>query len=104
MINCKSMTTLIMMNLKKLSGVAANLDLIDPMMYHRLVGSLMYMVNTRPNICFVVSTLGQFMCEMRKMHWVATKHVLRYLHGIVGYGLKHTSSSDMTFIGYSYSD
>ena len=68
MMDYKSMTTPMTMNLKKLSGVAAESDLVDPTMYRELVGSLMYLVNTRPNICFVVSTLGQFMCESRQMH------------------------------------
>jgi hypothetical protein len=49
----------------------------------------MYLVNTRPNICFVVNTLSQFMVELRQVHWVATKHVLRYLTGTVEYGLRY---------------
>ena len=38
------------------------------------------------------------------MHWVAAKHVLRYLHGTIGYGLRYTSNSDMRLVGYSDSD
>ena len=38
------------------------------------------------------------------MHWVAAKHVLRYLRGTVGYGLRYTSSSDLTLVSYSNSD
>ena len=38
------------------------------------------------------------------MHWVAAKHVLEYLRGTVGYGLRYTSSSDLTLVGYSDSD
>ena len=64
----------------------------------------MYLVNTRPDICFAVSTLGQFMCESRQMHWVVAKHVLRYLCGIVGYGLRYNSNSDLTLVSYSDSD
>ena len=64
----------------------------------------MYLVNTRPDICFIVSTLGQFMCEPRQMHWVAAELVLGYLRGIVGYDLRYTSSSDLTLVGYSDSD
>lgn len=53
------------MNLKKLGSVVAKSYLIDPTMYRQLVGSLMYLVYTRPDICFAVSTLKQFMCEPR---------------------------------------
>ena len=104
MMDYNSMSTSMTMNLKKLSDVVVDSNLVDPTVYRQLVGSLMYLVNTRPDICFVVSTLGQFMCELRKMHWVAAKHVLRYLRGTVGYGLRYTSSSDLTLVSYSDSD
>lgn len=68
MMDCNSMTTPMTMNLKKLSGVVVDSDLVDPTIYRQLVGSLVYTVNTRPDICFVLSTLGQFMCEPRQMH------------------------------------
>ena len=54
---------------------------MDPTLYRQLVGSLMYLVNTRPDLCFAVNTLSQFMVEPRSVHWVAAKHVLRYLSG-----------------------
>ena len=37
--------------------------------------------NTRPDICFVVNTLSQFLVEPRRVHLVAAKHVMRYLKG-----------------------
>lgn len=61
----------------------------------------MYLVNTRPNICYVVSALSQFMSEPRQIHLVAVKHILRYLHGTVGYGLTYSSSMDLILEGYS---
>ena len=60
--------------------------------------------NTRSNICFVVSTLSQYMCEPRQTHWVAVKHVLRYLHGTVGYGLRYSTDNDMHLVGYTDSE
>eukprot|EP00253_Pinus_taeda_P023446 PITA_23446 len=42
-----------------------------------LIGSLMYLVNTRPNICYDVNTLNQFMVEPKRAHWVVAKYVLR---------------------------
>ena len=79
MMDSKSMSTPMTPNLKKLCSDDS--DLVDPTMYRQLIGSLMYLVNTRPDICFVVSILSQYMCEPRQIHWVAAKHVLRYLHG-----------------------
>ena len=56
MMDCKSMSTPMTLNLKKLCSDES--DLVDPTMYRHLIGSLMYLVNTRPDICFVVSTLS----------------------------------------------
>ena len=77
MMDCKSTSTPMTMNLNKLSDASTYSDLVDPTMYRQLVRSLMYLVNTRLDICFAMSTLGQFMCEPRQMHWLAAKHVLR---------------------------
>jgi hypothetical protein len=104
MMDCKSMATPMETNLKKLSDSASDSDLVDPTMYRQLIGSLMYLVNTRPDIFFAVSTLSQFMVEPRHYHWVAAKHVLRYLHGTVGYGLRYVSGGEVRLQGYTDSD
>ena len=44
------------------------------------------------------------MCEPRKIHLVAMNHVLRYLRGTVGCGLRYISNSDLTLVSYSDSD
>jgi hypothetical protein len=64
----------------------------------------MYMVNTRPDICYAVNVPSQFMSQSRQTHWIAVKHVLSYLRGIVGYGLRYASSVDMRLHGYSNAD
>eukprot|EP00253_Pinus_taeda_P002664 PITA_02664 len=85
--NCKPMSTPMITNWKKLH--ASDSELVDPTLYRQLIGSLMYLVSPRPDICFVVNTMSQFMCEPRKVHWVAAKHILRYLQGTVDYGLDY---------------
>jgi len=40
------------------------------------------------------------MVESRQIHWVATKHVLRYLCGAVGYGLRYVSGGEVRVQGY----
>jgi hypothetical protein len=63
MMDYKSMTTPMTTNMNMLG--ASYSDLVDPTMYRQLIGSLMYLLNTRPSICFVVNTLSQFMVEPR---------------------------------------
>ena len=70
-------------------------------MYRQLVGSLMYLVNTRPDICYAVNTLSQLMVEPRRAHWAVAKHVLRYLKGTVKYGLKYTKGNEVQLSGFT---
>ena len=69
------MSTPMVTNWKKLH--ASEGELVDSTLYRQLIGSLMYLVNSRPDLCFAVNTLSQFMVEPRRVHCVATKHVLR---------------------------
>ena len=56
MLECKAMTTPMASNLKLLSDASSNM--VDAMMCHQMIGSLMYLTNTRPDICFAVNTLS----------------------------------------------
>jgi hypothetical protein len=58
MLECMSMNTPMEAKLKLL--VDTSPDLIDATLYRQIIGSLMYLTNTRPNICFAVNTLSQF--------------------------------------------
>ena len=61
----------------------------------------MYLVHTKPDICYVVSALSQFMFDLKHIHWIASKHVLRYLRGTIAYGLSYTFSSGVMLLGYA---
>jgi hypothetical protein len=102
MMDCKSMATPMVIDLKKLRD--SDSDPIDSSLYRQLIGSLMYLVNTQPDICFVVNKLSQFQVEPRHEHWIATKHILIYLHGTLNYGLRYASSSDVQLHGFIDSD
>ena len=101
MMDCKSMATSMLSHLKKLHETTSGEKPIDPMMYRQRIGSLLYLVHMRPDICYAMSALSQFMYELRHMHWVAAKHVLRYLCGTVGYGLRYTSIGGVRLFAYT---
>ena len=62
----RSMSTSMVTNWKKLH--ASKGELVDPTLYRQLIGSLMYLVNSRPDLCLAVNTLSQFMVEPRRVH------------------------------------
>ena len=63
----------------------------------------MYLVNTRPNIFYVVNDLSQFMCEPKEIHLVVVKHIMRYLQGILNLGLKY-KKVDLKLHGFTNLD
>jgi len=100
MMDCKSMSTPMVTNLRKLHDSDSGSDLVDPTMYRQLIGSLMYMIHTRPDICYAVIAMSQFTTEPRQRHWVVAKHILRYLRGTITYGLRYTSNGGIFLHAY----
>jgi hypothetical protein len=74
---------------------------VDVTLYSQMVGSLMYLMYTRPDICFVVNTLSQYMDQPRQVHLVTAKHEIRYLKGTLYYGLRYVTGHDFGLYGYS---
>eukprot|EP00253_Pinus_taeda_P011503 PITA_11503 len=72
---CKATITPTVMGLK-LSREDSNKD-FDPSLYKIIVGSLMYLTATRPNIMYAVSLISIFMERPKEAHWQATKRILR---------------------------
>ena len=95
MMDCKAMTTPMALNLKLLSVSSSNS--VDAMMYHQMICSLMYLMKTRPDICFVVNTL-------RHVHLMVAKHEVRYLKGTIEYEIKYEVNQNINLEGYVDSD
>ena len=98
MIYCKSMSTLMTTNLKLFGDTSSGM--IDATIYRQMIGSLMYLKSTQPDICFVVNTLSQYMVDPRQVHLVAAKHVHRYLKGTIDYGLRYAGDCNFGLVGY----
>jgi len=97
-----ALTTPMASNLKLL--IDASSESVDATMYRQMIGPLMYLMNTRPDIFFVVNTLSQFLIDPRHVHLIVAKHILRYLKGTVDYGLEYKADQKINLEGYVDSD
>lgn len=66
----------------------------DPTPYRRLIGRLVYLCITRPDITFAVNKLSQFLSKPCSEHMLAGERVLRYLKGTMGHGLFYSTKAD----------
>ena len=72
--------------------------------YASAVGSLMYaMLCTRPDICYAVGVVSRYQSDPGEEHWIAVKHILKYLRRTRNYMLVYSSGSLET-IGFTDSD
>ena len=79
-------------------------SLSDATLYRQLVGSLIYLTITRPDISYTVHVVSQFMAAPRYPHYAVVLRILRYLKGIIFDGLHFSSHSSLTLQAYSDAD
>lgn len=72
--------------------------------YRRLVGRLIYLAFTRPDLAYSVHILSQFLNAPRLDHWNAAIRVVRYLKGCPGQGILLRSDCDQSLTGWCDSD
>ncbi|XP_020871977.1 uncharacterized protein LOC110225931 [Arabidopsis lyrata subsp. lyrata] len=88
----------------KLVGDGPEPVIDDPASYRRLVGKLMYLTITRPDITFVVNKLCQYTSAPKATHMKAAHKVLAYIKGTIGNGLFYSSTSDFVLKGFTDAD
>ena len=63
---------------------------VDATMYRQLVGSLLYLTHTHPDLSFGVALVARYMKTPHESHWKAPKRILRYVHGTVQFGIHYS--------------
>lgn len=77
---------------------------VDPTAHRNIIGSLRYVVNTRPDLAFSVGYISRFMESPTTVHLAAVRRVLRYIASTMDFGCFYTRKKDGELIGYSDSD
>ena len=84
---------------KDLSGTP-----IDPTLYRSMIGSLLYLTASRPDICFSVGLCARYQSTPTDSHLQAVKRIMRYVAGTSTFGLWYTKDTNFSLVGYSDSD
>ncbi|KAL6287822.1 hypothetical protein ACE6H2_012212 [Prunus campanulata] len=100
--DCKSVSTPLVATdkLQREDGSEA----ADEGLYRKIVGSLLYLTATRPDIMFPASLLARYMHNPSKKHYGAAKRVLRYIQGTIDFGIEYVTGKSALLIGYCDSD
>jgi hypothetical protein len=80
----------------KFSSNDTHLD--DPSHFQKLVGSLLYLTLTRPDLIYNVNFLSQFMHAPTVTHLKMIRRISQFLKGIIEVGLQFTSSIALDFL------
>lgn len=76
----------------------------DARQYRELIGRLLYLTITRPDITFVVNRLSQFLSCPTDVHLQAAHHILKYLKSNPGQGLYYSANTYICLNGFSDAD
>lgn len=102
MLECKPASTPMIPNhkLRKVEGA----EMADRGRYQRLVGRLIYLSHTRPDIAYAVGIVSQFMHSPQKDHWKAAIRIVQYLKGTVEHGLLFRNHGHLDICGFTDAD
>eukprot|EP00253_Pinus_taeda_P034185 PITA_34185 len=77
MTDCKPAPTPFLFGVRLEDG--GDIALVDNTLYQQLVGSLLYLTHSKPNLSYAVRAVSRYMREPHELHWNAAKHILRYV-------------------------
>eukprot|EP00253_Pinus_taeda_P033745 PITA_33745 len=77
---------------------------VDATLYRQLVGKILYLTHTRPDLSFAVGLVALLMQTPRESHWKAAKRILRYVRGTVQFGIHYNAEAYPLLVGFTDSD
>ena len=102
MLECKLVSTPIEVNAKLCSKEGKDLE--DVTIDRQLVGSLIYLTLTQPDITHAVGVVSRYMQKPKKPHLEAVRRILRYVKGTVDFGLLYRKEEACKIVGYCDAD
>ena len=77
---------------------------VSPTLYRSIIGSLLYLTTSRPNIAFSVGVCARYQAVPKESCLTVVKRIIRYINGTPNYGLWYSKDSNACLAGYSDAD
>jgi hypothetical protein len=74
---------------------------VDATLYRQLVGSLLYLTHTHPDLSFVVGLVARYMQKPHESHWKETKMILLYVCGTIQFRIHYNSGGTPLLVGFT---
>lgn len=100
--DCNSVSTPTELGLKLTKNGAGKR--VDATLYKQIIGSLMYLTTTRPDIMHAVNLISRYMENPTEVHLLAAERIFHYLKGTADFGILYRSDEKSSLIGFSDSD
>jgi len=90
------------------TSVKINSDLagkpVDPSLYRSMIGSLLYLTASRPDITFSVGVCARFQANPKESHLTAVKRIIRYVNDTLLFSIWYSRETNLVVAGYSDAD
>ena len=74
---------------------------VDATLYHQLVGSLLYLTHSRPDLSFSIGFVARYMETPHESHRKEAKRILRYIRGTIQFGIHYKIGKEPLLVGFT---
>ncbi|CAM9000216.1 unnamed protein product [Rhodiola kirilowii] len=77
---------------------------VDQTLYRSMIGSLLYLIASRPDIAYAVRVCARYQADPKESHLLQVKRIIKYVYGTVEFGIWYTKDTNSHLVGYCDAD
>ncbi|KAA0035514.1 gag-pol polyprotein [Cucumis melo var. makuwa] len=77
---------------------------VDHKLYRSMIGSLLYLIASRPDIAYAIEICARYQSDPRISHLNAVKRIIKYVHGTTDFGILYSYDTSSELVGYCDAD
>ena len=78
--------------------------IVDSSLYRSMIGSLLYLIASRPNISYSVGMCARYQANFKESYMIALKRIIKYVKTTTNFGVWYSKDTNDVLAGYSNAD